>query len=259
LSVAPRFHLAADWAGRLMAGAGVAEAGGRFFPRSPWRPLTADEITQLTAGPEAGPEEDAEAGCLFGIPGHLRAAWWELLDRSVEAGADALPGFEGFTRQVAEFLRFKRLDVPAGLRMEAVVTAAGRCSMRSDPETGAPAGLGPSLAPWAACAAPEDSLPRLWAVVNLGDEDSRLVLIVHPLQSLAANLASRPAVQPVPATVGELAGWFLRAFPDCPPIRLRLGPGEGFRLPAGGLILDGDATDKQEPDVLLLISEQPPA
>ena len=31
-----------------------------------------------------------------------------------------------------------------------------------------------------------------------------------------------------------------------------------FRLPSGGLILDADATDKQEPDVLLLISEQPP-
>jgi len=44
---------------------------------------------------------------------------------------------------------------------------------------------------------------------------------------------------------------------NCPPIRLCLGPGEGFRLPPGGLILDGDATDKREPDVLLLISEQP--
>ena len=44
---------------------------------------------------------------------------------------------------------------------------------------------------------------------------------------------------------------------DCPPVRFRLGSGEGFRLPSGGLILDGDASDKQEPDVLLLISEQP--
>ena len=29
----------------------------------------------------------------------------------------------------------------------------------------------------------------------------------------------------------------------------------GNRLPAGGLILDGDPSGKQEPDVLLLISE----
>src|SRR4051812_28419751 len=258
LTVAPRFHLAPDWAARLAVGTGVWEADGRFFPRGPWRPLTADEMTLLISGPEYGPEKDAEAGCLFQIPGHLRAAWWDLLGRSVEAGDAALPGFEDFTRQVAEFLRFKQMEVPSSLRMEAVVTAAGRCSMRSDRETGTPAGLGPSLAPWAVCALPEGGvLPRLWAVVNLGDEDTRLVLIGVSIQGLAADLALRHPGRPPPTTVGELVGWFLREFPDCPPIRLRLGPGEGFRLPPGGLILDGDATDKQEPDVLLLISEQP--
>jgi hypothetical protein len=258
--VAPRFHLAADWAGRLTAGAGVSEADGRFFPRGPWRPLTADEIALLTSGPESAPEQNAEIGCLFQLPGHLREAWWDLLDRSVEAGGAALPGFEGFTRQVAEFLSFKHMEVPPSLQMEAVVTAAGRCSMRSDPDTAAPAGLGPSLAPWALCAAPGDGvLPRLWAVVNLGDEDTRLVLIAAVIQGLAADLALRHPGQPLPGTVGELVGRFLRESPDCPPLRLRLGPGEGFRLPPGGLILDGDATDKQEPDVLLLISERPPA
>src|SRR5262249_9570130 len=100
-------------------------------------------------------------------------------------------------------------------------------------------------------------LPRLWAVVNLGDEDTRLVLIAVPLQGLAAHLAARHPGQALPTTVGDLVGSFLREFPDCPPIRLRLGPGEGFRLPSGGLILDADATDKQDPDVLLLLSEQP--
>jgi hypothetical protein len=264
LTVAPRFHLAADWANRLTMGAGVSQLDGRFFPRGPWRPLTADEINLLIAGPEPGPEQDAETGWLFQIPGHLRAAWWELLDRSVEAPDPALPGFEGFTGQVAEFLRFKHMEVPASLQMEVVVTAAGRGSMRSDRETGVPAGLGPSLAPWAACTLPEgegggDVLPRLWAVVNLGDEDTQLVLIALAIQALAANAALRSPGQPLPATVGELVAWFLREFPDCPPIRLRLGPGEGFRLPPAGLILDGDATDKQEPDILLLISEQPPA
>jgi hypothetical protein len=253
--VAPRFQLAPDWPARLAAGTGVREADDRFFPRGPWRPLTADELSLLVSGPE----NDAESGYLFQIPGHLRAAWWDLLDRSVEAGAAGLPGFEEFTRQVAEFLRFKHLEVPSRLQMEAVVTAAGRCSMRRDPETGTPAGLGPSLAPWAGCVWEENgALPRLWAVVNLGDEDTRLVLIAVPLSALAADLALRHPGRPLPTTVGELVGRFLRAFPDCPPIRLRLGPGEGFRLPPGGLILDGDATDKQEPDVLLLLSEQPP-
>ena len=235
LTVAPRFHLTPDWAARLAVGTGVREADGRFFPRGPWRPLTADEMSLLLSGPEDGPEKVAEAGCA------------------------ALPGFEEFTRRVAEFLRFKHMDVPPGLQMEAVVTAAGRCSMRSDPETGAPAGLGPSLAPWAEYALPEGGvMPRLWAVVNLGDEDTRLVLTSVPIPALAADLALRYPGRPEPMTVGELVGQFLRAFPDCPPIRLRLGAGEGFRLPAGGLILDADATDKQEPDVLLLISEQSP-
>jgi hypothetical protein len=236
----------------------VSEADGRFFPRGPWRALTAEEINLLISGPESSPEKEAAAVCLFQLAGHLRAAWWELLDKSVETGDAELPGFEGFTRQVAEFLRFKQMEVPHSLQMEVVVTAAGRCSMRSDRETGTPSGLGPSLAPWAECALLEGGVvPRLWGVVNLGDEDSRLVLIAVPIQELPVNLALRHPGQPLPTTVGELVGWFLREFPDCPPIQLRLGPGEGFRLPVGGLILDGDATDKHEPDVLLLISELP--
>jgi hypothetical protein len=258
LRVAPRFHLEPDWAARLAVGTGVREADGRFFPRGPWRPLTAEELHLLTGGSEPDMDNDAEAGCLFQIPGHLRSAWWDLLDRSAETPDAGLPGFEEFSRQVAEFLRFKQMELAGSMHMEAVVTAAGRCSMRSDPQTGAPGGLGPSLAPWVACGLPQDAvLPRLWAVVNLGDEDSQLVVIPRAIDGLAAELAWRHPRQPLPATVGELVRSFLRAFPDYPPIRLRLGPGEGFRVPSGGLILDGDATEKQEPDVLLLLSEQP--
>jgi hypothetical protein len=255
--VASRFHLAADWASRLSVGAGVSETDGRFFPRGPWRPLSADELSQLTADCEFGP--DAEAGCLFQIPEHLRAAWWELLDRSVETGATALSGFDGFTQQIAAFLRFKGLEVPPNLQMETVVKAAGRCSMRSDPETGAPAGLGPSLAPWAKCPLAEGVLPRLWAGVNLGDEPTQLVFIAHTIEALPTHTVVGPPQPTTSTTVGDLVAWFLRNFPDCSPLRLRLGPGEGFRLPLGGLILDGDASDKLEPDVLLLISEQPVA
>jgi len=256
LTVAPQFHLAPAWAARLAVGSSVQEDDGRFFPRGPWRPLTADELSLLLSGPESGPEKDAEAGCLFLIPRHLRAAWWDLLDRSVESGGAALPGFEEFTMQVAEFLRFKHMEVPPSLQMEAGVTAAGRCSMRSDPEIGAPAGLGPSLAPWRQCGQLERILPRLWAVVNLGDEDTSLVLIPFPILALPATMVLRHPGQPPPTTVGELVRGFLREYPDSPPVRLRLGSGEGFRLPSAGLILDADATDKQEPDVLLLITEQ---
>src|SRR5205085_8930912 len=71
LAVAPRFHLEPDWAARLGVGTGVREVDGRFFPLGPWRPLTGDELPLLVSGPE----NDGEAGCLFQIPGHLRAAW----------------------------------------------------------------------------------------------------------------------------------------------------------------------------------------
>jgi hypothetical protein len=258
LTVAPRFHLAPDWAARLAVGSGVREANGRFFPRGPWRSLTADEMHLLISDSEHGVADDAETGSLFQIPGHLKSEWWGLLDRSFEAGNAALPGFEEFAKRIADFLRFKHMDVPASLHTEAVVTAAGRCSMRSDPETGAPAGLGPSLAPWGVCGQPEDSvLPRLWAVINLGDEDTQLVLIAAPIVRLAADLALRQSGPPRSMTVGELVKSFLREAPDTQPIKLRLGSAEGFRVPASGLILDCDATEKQEADVLLLISEQP--
>jgi hypothetical protein len=250
LTVAPRFQLAPDWTTRLTVGSGVAEDDGRFFARGPWRPLTPDEMTPLGS--------TAASVCLFQTPAHLRTAWWDLLDKAAASGGGPLPGFDAFSGQVADFLRFKRMAVPSRLEMEAVVTAAGRCSMRSDHATGAPAGLGPSLAPWATFGPPEGALPRLWAVVNLGDEESSLVLIAVPIPELPTYLTLRQADQPPPTTVGDVVERFLHAYPDWPPIRMRLGTGEGFGLPAAGLILDADATDKQEPDVLLLISEQPP-
>jgi hypothetical protein len=73
-------------------------------------------------------------------------------------------------------------------------------------------------------------------------------------QLLAAELCRCFPDQPYPTTVGELVVRFLRFFPDYPPVRLLLKPGEGYRLPAGGMILDGYVADKQEPDVLLVIS-----
>jgi hypothetical protein len=79
------------------------------------------------------------------------------------------------------------------------------------------------------------------------------VLINLPCRELEAQLRRRLPDQPSAATVGELAWRFLRSCPDYSPLRLPLGPGEGYRLPAGGLILDGYLGGKQEPDLLLLI------
>jgi hypothetical protein len=67
--------------------------------------------------------------------------------------------------------------------------------------------------------------PRVWGGINLGDEPTSVLLI-------------NPSRRPVDA------------------VRLILGPGEGCRLPRDGLIVIGYPGDKQEPDVLLLISQE---
>ncbi len=254
--VAPHFHLPADWPGRLRVAAGVEEDGGRFFPRPPWRPPSADELPALVrASAVPAPAQGTEdCVCLFALPGHLRSAWWELLERAA-GEAEGLPAFEPFVGRLGELLAFKELPLPEGARCEVVVSRPGQRSVRWDAEGNRPRGLACNLAPWAPWPVEEARWPRLWGGINLGDESTAVVLLNLPCRLLEAELRRRFPDRPPPATVGELAGRFLRSCPDYPPVRLTLGPGEGYRLPPGGLILDGYPEDKEEPDVLLLISQ----
>jgi hypothetical protein len=150
-------------------------------------------------------------------------------------GGGRLPGFETFVNQVVEFLAFKGLPIPEGARCEAVV---------SDPVTSRPGELRCHLAAGA---------ERLWGGINLGEEETSVVMINLSRQQLEAELRRRfpDDVPPVPAA--ELAGQFLRRCSDYPAVRLILGPGDGYRLPQGGLILGGYREGKGEPDVMLLI------
>jgi hypothetical protein len=256
LTLAPNFHLDPDWGLRIEVGAGIESLDGAFFPRGPWRPPTAAELTLLTVGSPAAPgrlpmlgeealtpELSPDTFALFRLPDHLREGWWELVDAAADA-AGPIQGFEGFAGRVAEFLAFKGLPAPTAVHMEAVLTAAGERSIRRDPDTGKPAGLGPTVPPWSGL--PPATAPRLHAVANLGDEASALVLLNLPLAALAEL--------PLGETVGEVVAHFCRACPEYPPVRVRLGPGEGCQLPIGGAVVDGDPTRKTEPDVLLLIS-----
>jgi hypothetical protein len=264
-AVAPRFHLDADWPARLAVGSGVEEAGGKFFPRGPWRPATPEELALLVAAgepvaaapgalplydegaPQLPANDPDDCVCLFQLPEHIRGAWWKLFDGAAEAGGP-VRGFDPFAASAAEFLAFKGLGASGALQMEVLVAAPGARSIRTDPATGRPAGLGPTVAAWAAWPfATPDAVPRLRAVVNLGDGPAAVVLFNLVLTSLA--------VEPAPATVGELVAQVLDGARGYPPVRLRLGPGEGCWLPRGGLILDGDATGADEPCVLLLISD----
>jgi hypothetical protein len=85
--------------------------------------------------------------------------------------------------------------------------------------------------------------------VNLGDEASAVVVVNLPFVAMAKQ------INPAPATIGDVVSQFLRAVPNYPPVRVRLGPGEGVCVPANGVVLDGDPTDRTDPDMLLLISD----
>jgi hypothetical protein len=259
--VAPHFHLPADWPRRLRVGVGVEEADGCFFPRPLWRPPTAEELAVLVpspAGPKA-PEDPEACVCLFQLPGHLWGEWWKLLERGMgDLGGGRLPHLDVFVNQLAEFLAFKDLPLPEGARCDVVVSRPGQRSVPWGREASPPGGLRGH--PDAGAAWPlEDppGVPRLWGGINLGEADTSVVLINLPYRQLAAALRDRVPDQPAPTAVGDLVGRFLRSWSDYPPTRLILGPGEGYRLPRSGLILDGYPGDKQEPDVLLLIFQDP--
>jgi hypothetical protein len=250
LAVAPHFHLPLDSSARLRLGDGIDEEAGRFFPRAPWRAVAAEELALLT-GADAPADESL---LLFQLPQHLRAEWWRLLEQSGDAASGTLPGFETFAACVEDFLAFKQLPLPEAVRCEAVVGRPGQRSLRWDAEAGCPAGMSCNLAPWTAWPLAENEPPRLWGGVNLGDEATSLVFVNLSCRQLAEELTRRgQSVAPL-GTVGALAECFLRTCADYPPARLILDPGEGFRLPGGGLIVDGCPEDKEEPDVLLLIS-----
>jgi hypothetical protein len=179
--------------------------------------------------------------------------WWGLLDRARSAGASHLEGFDAFASEVASLLAFKDLPVPDGARFFLVASQPGQRSIRWN--AGArPEGLAFDVSPqvpWPP--SHEGQSARLWGGINLGDEATSLVLVNLAAQQMHDLLARGfPDLAPA-ATHGELAERFLTHLPDYPPVRLRIDPGEGYRLPVGGVLVDACTLDMEEPAVLLLI------
>jgi hypothetical protein len=246
LTVAPRFHLPGTWSDRLWVNSGVEVRDKYVFPRADWRPPEHEELAMLTnddGTPDAPDGFRREALSLFHVPEHLRRSWWDLAARQDNPAGVNAEGFQGFLRAVVDFCRFKRLPLLPTCVFDVLVTAPGRASTRVDAAAGCLAGL------------VFDSPPRPLGAVNLGNEATSLVLLNLTAARLQDRLHSTPCTSSQWSTLGELARWFLRSFPAYPLVRVLLRPGDGYWLPADGVITDGYTMDKQEPEVMLLIRQ----
>jgi hypothetical protein len=255
--VAAFFHQSVDWSSRLLVSGGVEEEQGRFVPKPAWRAPTAAELAALVTDRAPARRDDLDGClCLFALPQHLQTTWWDLLDRARLAETTHLEGFDAFVGEVASLLAFKELPVPDGASFDLVASQPGQRSIRWNADGARPEGLAFDVSPrtpWPPC--PEGRPARLWGGINLGDEAISVVLVNLAAQQMHDLLAvGFPDLAPA-ATHGELAECFLRRLADYPPVRLRIAPGEGYRLPAGGVLVDACTLDMEGPAVLLLIGD----
>jgi hypothetical protein len=93
-----------------------------------WRPASAAELTALVLDPTrpTAREELQACVCLFVVPMHLRSAFWDLLAGAQERGAISSDEFSTFAAEVARFLAFKELPVPAGAEFDLVLNRPGQ-------------------------------------------------------------------------------------------------------------------------------------
>jgi hypothetical protein len=251
--VAPSFHLSFDGAERLRLAAGVERDGSGFFPCGAWRPPDERELTMLLADPTVplSPQVLAEAFRLFRLPQHLCAAWWRLLEQAQAAGTTGLKGFDRFTADVAALLAFKEIPVPDEAAFDLILADAGQRSVFRPGSAGGLAFNLPETTPLPLTDLPPGS--GLWGAINLGDGPASLLYVNQPARALLAELARRHPRADPPTTFAELAERFLACCPDYPAVRLCVEPGEGFRLPAGGVLVDGDTEEAESPVALLLV------
>jgi hypothetical protein len=226
---APHFHNARTWADRLRLNSGVAIGADRVVPLEDWRPPSPDELPLLTAADG----DPAAALALFSIPDHLHARWWSLAATEPDSAEAGQAAFQAFAREILDFLHFKQLPLPPACVLEVVLQAPGQPSTR--PQTG---GLTAEL-----------PRPGVLGGINLGDEESAVVF----LNLGAAQLAAPGGLGP--NRLGELARTFWTGCSDYPVTRLALAPGEGFWLPHGPLVMDGDTRGRTDVDVLLQLCQ----
>jgi hypothetical protein len=163
LVVAPNFHLAVDWPGRLSLGARVEQTAQGPVARPPWRPVSTEEMATLLLDPNGTTTRAELPGCLclLVLPAHLRAAFWDLLARAPAPGELPAQDFNNFVAETARFLAFKELPVTPGAVFDLVVTQPGAA---------------PTLAP-----------AGLWGLINLGEDAASVVFLNVPAGEVPAT------------------------------------------------------------------------
>jgi hypothetical protein len=126
------------------------------------RPAGADELAALLPDPTRtmSRAQLPDCLCLWVLPAHLRAAFWDLLAQAPEPGVLPAEGFNTFAAETARFLAFKEIPVPAGAVFDLVVTR-------------------PVPAPFLTAAA-------LWGLVNLREDPATVVFLNVPAGEVPA-------------------------------------------------------------------------
>ena len=240
LAVAPRFAISAAWHERLRYCDGVvvdAETGAAC-PRGGWAAVDESMLdTLVDPGATRASELPPTHLGLVQLPERLRRAWWT---RAEQADADAEGTSEPVLVDIAEFFRFKGLPLPEPTSLEVVVSAPGlRCRT----------GLGFGERP-----ASPDAPGRLpVGLVNLGDEESFVALLLLPAPTLARRLAAAGVADADTLAPHALATRYLATFPGEPVLRVRLGPREGLWFSPFGVVHDGWTEGKTDIDVILRV------
>jgi hypothetical protein len=82
----------------------------QVFRSKGWRQATANELPAMCA-------DDGGDLSIIGIPGHLLKRWWSLAEAE-----DFTPGFEGYAREMVEYLTYKNWIEPGHFLMTVVAS-----------------------------------------------------------------------------------------------------------------------------------------
>jgi len=248
-SQAPRFANGLARNERLQIGRRPTRDESMASPPLEWRPASDAERSALVAN-ETSDEVWKRDVCLFAIPEHLRARWWEMAARQMETLPAPLDGLEPFARAFAEFAQFKRVPLPPRCAFEVTLTSPEQAV--ANPSSAASDCASAWIAETGAASSP------VVARVNLGDEQTALIFLNLGRARMLEMLHGKRTVDgaTIAASPAELVRDFLWEFPAYPLVRLALNPGEAVWLPSADVNHGPDRSGKTDLDVWLLLKAE---